>query len=182
MSLQVGNNNFGNIGRMFARQNVPAVYGRQKAAAGALEADNAAGGVDSVSLSPQAPRPLSARTVEEALETAGVVANGGKLSAGQTEKLREDRVFRAVSALAAMGFDGQDDRPVAWPGGIPVPTRDELEAAKRRLAQRLDSTSEAADIETVQRDRMELLRRMGKRDFSSPVSEAMTIGEALATT
>lgn len=171
MSAQIGNHNFTNIGRMFARQNVPAVYGQQKAA---VTADDEAvsGAVDQVSLSPFAPRPYAAKFFEDAVRVGRSIGNDGRLSPGTSERLREDRVFAAVSALAIVGEDGTGGR--SWPGGIPTPTPEELEAARRRLAQRLDNPAEAEDPAAAQRDRLSLLERLGRRDISVLAPTAAT--------
>lgn len=59
MSVQLNNNAFGNIGRMYARQNVPSVYGAGRAAR-AEDSVATAETVDRVNLSSLAPRPLPA--------------------------------------------------------------------------------------------------------------------------
>lgn len=167
MSAQINNNAFANIGRMFARQNVPALYGGQRSA-GLAKADAASEPVDKVSLSALAPRPLSARFLEDAAETGRVLGEGGKLSADRMERLREDRVFSAMTVLAAVGEDGSGmEIPRAWPGGLPAPTSEEMEAARRRLAQRLHGVELADNPAGVQETRLELLRKLGKSDFSS---------------
>lgn len=179
MSAQVTNQNFTNIGRMFARQSVPAVYGRQKEAAAAP--DETAGAVDSVSLSPFAPKPLSAGMFEEAMDVGRTMDAGGRLPTGTAARLREDRIFAAMSALAVMGLGGVDTGlSLNWPGGIPVPTPEEMEVARRRLAQRLDNVSEARDETAVQNDRLELLRKIGKRNFFATTSDESERTAAIA--
>ena len=170
MSAHVNNNSFGNIGRMFARQNMPILYDAKKTAETA-SADATAETVDNVSLSPQAPRPLSAKLVEEAVDSARVVGGGGKLSSDKVENLRQDRILQAVFALAAM--DGGGDAaslPRSWPAGLPAPTREEMEIARRRLTQRLHSVDTADNPESTQQARLDLLRKIGKRDFSGFVA------------
>lgn len=167
MSALVNNSNYGSIGRMFARQSAPVAYGAQKGARSA-QADVVEGQVDMVSLSPLAPRPLSASFLEDALDTAKTLDEGGRLSADRMTKLREDRVFTAMAALAAVGEDDADAvLPRNWPAGLPAPTRDEMEAARRRLAQRLRNVDQAADPEQLQQSRLDLMRKVGKKDFSA---------------
>lgn len=177
MSTQVHNYSFSNIGRMFARQNVPSVYGLQKNASGA-EAEETAGVVDSVSLSPYAPKPLAADLFRDAVAAGRDISSGGGLSGDQLARLREDRVFTAVSALSLLGDDGEGATvPRDWPGGIPAPTAEELEAARRRLAQRLrfDDSSDRS-VDALQRERIALLEKIGGRFFGGrPVSEAASL-------
>lgn len=165
MSAQVNNYNFTTIGRMFARQNVPAVYGQQKAATAEKE-EVAVDAVDSVSLSPFAPKPYSARLFEDAMDAGRALGANAELSADTTERLREDRIFAAMSALAFLGEEGEFGARSGWPGGIPVPTREEMEVARRRLAQRLSNVTEVEDSVAVQQDRLDLMRKIGKRDFA----------------
>lgn len=163
MAFEVANNAFGNIGRMFARQNVSAVYGRQKSSAQA-EDEEAVAGVDRVTLSSSAPQPLSADLLEDAMSTAKTVGEGGKLSKDSEQRLREDRVFRAVSTLAMIYKDETQLGNRGWPGGLPQPTAEELEAAKKRLSQRLRNLDTAADPEQAQNDRMALFDRIRNRN------------------
>lgn len=164
MSVQTNNNFYGGIGRMFARRSLPALYGAQRTNPQEGEG-GASETVDRVSLSPQAPRPLPAGYLEDALG-AGRELTAGRLDAESAERLRADRVFGAMAVLAALGDDGNSDSlRLSWPGGLPTPTRDELEAARRRLSQRLHNLDEAKDPEAAQRGRFELLERIGKRDL-----------------
>lgn len=166
MSTQVHDYSFSNIGRMFARQNVPNIYGLAKSAS-AAEAEEAGGAVDSVSLSPYAPKPLEATLFEDALSAGKAITSGAKLPDDQEIRLREDRVFAAVSALALLGDDGEDGTlPRQWPGGIPAPTSEELEAARRRLSQRLQNVESAQDAAQLQQERLVILEKIGKRGFA----------------
>ncbi len=175
---QINNNSFSNIGRMFARRNVPEAYGFAKAA-GTADLEAAPEQIDRVSLSPLAPRPLPARLLEEALDSGRTLGQGKKLSADRVEKLREDRVFAAVSALALVGETGEETGMTkAWPAGLPAPTPEEMDAARRRLAQRPRQVDEAEDPEAVRTGRLELLRRIGRRNFGG--SEAAEEVAALA--
>ncbi|MCD8138803.1 MAG: hypothetical protein LUE17_03325 [Planctomycetaceae bacterium] len=166
MAVTVAPYAFGNVGRMYARQNVPALYGRQKAVAG-VNGDDAPQSVDKVTLSANAPRPLTADYLEQALSAGQTLAAGGNTPDDTTERLREDRIFAAVSALAMMGHSGEKGEPVSWPGGLPSPSAEELEIARRRLAQRPQRLEDAADPQAVQTDRLTLLERLGRTDSAA---------------
>ncbi len=176
MAVTVAPYAFGNVGRMYARQNVPALYNRQKTVPGA-GADDAPQSVDKVTLSANAPRPLTADYLEQAMSAGQTLAAGGEPSAETTERLREDRIFAAVSALAMMGHSGEKGEPVSWPGGLPAPSAEELEVARRRLAQRPQRLEDAADPAAVQHGRLTLLERIGRTDSSAL---ATTLQPALA--
>ena len=179
MSAQItNNNNYGNIRRMFARQNVGSVYGAQKSASG-LKADEEAAQVDKVSLSAFAPRPLNADFLEDAMAAGKTLQDGGKLSAADQDRLREDRVFAAVTALALLGYDEETGTARSWPGGLPSPSAAELEEARRRLAQRPRDTEAAQDYKQVQRDRLDLMQKVGKKDLSAfGYSDGMQVAPA----
>ncbi|MCD8351570.1 MAG: hypothetical protein LUC93_13260 [Planctomycetaceae bacterium] len=166
MAVTVAPYAFGNVGRMYARQNVPAIYGKQKAVAGA-SGDEAPQSVDKVTLSAQAPRPLTADYLEQAMAAGQNLASGGQASGETSDRLREDRIFAAVSALAMMGHTCEDVAALSWPGGIPSPTAEELEVARRRLAQRPQRLEDATDPAAVQNDRLTLLERLGRTDTAS---------------
>lgn len=162
MSASVNYYTNGSIGKMFARQNVPSVYGRQRQP-GEAEQQEAAERVDRVSLSAQAPKPLSADFLEDALDAGDAMAAGDTLSGENSERLRLDRVFAAVAALELLGENG--GQAVTWPGGLPAPSQAELEAARRRLAQRPQNTEAAENPAAVQSRRIDLLEKITKRDF-----------------
>lgn len=164
MSAQISNNSFANIGRMFARQNVPSVYGSQKATAAAV-ADEAAR-VDNVTLSAFAPKPLTADFLEDAISTGNKLGDGESASNGEKQRMREDRIFAAMCALTLIGYTGEGGMPATWPGGIPVPTSEELETARRRLAQRPSDPEKTENPEQLQQDRLELLQKLSKQNFS----------------
>ena len=167
MVLQVGNNSFSNIGRMFGQLSASEAYGGRKAASIGAGDDEAAP-IDRVSLSSQAPRPLPARLLEEAVDAGRSLAAAGRMRPEKMERLREDRILAAVSVLAAIGLDDMHGLPrISWPGGLPAPTGEEMETARRRLAQRLTEVELAADPAAAQRDRAELWRRSAKLDLSS---------------
>lgn len=115
------------------------------------------------------------------MDASKTLAGGGKLSSETSERLREDRIFAAVAALAALGDEGSDGvTQRSWPGGIPSPTREELEAARRRIAQRLQNTDDTDNAEALQTERVELMRKIGKRDFSELSAPDQTAVAALA--
>lgn len=165
MSVQVGNYAFTNVGRMYARQNVPSVYNRQQSA-GKAASEEPVQSMDSVTLSAQAPRPLTGDFLEQAMLAGRDLGTGGNLSSESEQRLREDRIFAAVTALAMMGYSGEEAASASWPGGIPAPSSEELEVARRRLAQRPRQLQEAANPTEVQNERLTLLERLGKRDSS----------------
>ncbi len=66
MAVHVSSYAFSNVGRMYARQNVPSVYGKHQAAAN-VDAEEVGQARDSVTLSSQAPRPLTADFLEHSL-------------------------------------------------------------------------------------------------------------------
>ena len=167
MPVQIDNSNFSGVGRMFARNNVTALYDRQKGADNPVE--DALQGVDRLELSQWAPRPLGSSLFTDSLKTAQSLTNGSTLSEQDMGRLREDKVFSAVTALAAMGMEDADRLPRAWPGGLPAPSSAELAEARRRLAQRLrmDTATEAASEPALQQQRRELYDKIRSTDFSS---------------
>lgn len=161
--MQIIERNAVNIGRLFAKQNVPTVYNRQQDAA--AEESGAVGATDRVELSSFAPRPLSASLFQDAWETGQALGSGDKLSAGQTEKIREDRVFAAIAAMTLLGANGSgSDANIGWPGGLPVPTQAEMDEARRRLSQRFLRVEATEDPEAVQNNRLNLLEKLAGRD------------------
>lgn len=166
MSVNITNNYTGNIGRMFARQNVSSVYGAQKSSpAGELAAQDAL--VDRVTLSSFAPKPLTTGFLEEAMQAGKAMGSGQELPEETTARLREDRIFAAVSALTLIGYEANSGGMAHWPGGIPTPSAEEMEVARRRLSQRPSVSEQTADVATVQNERVELLSRIGKTDLMS---------------
>ncbi len=165
MSANITNQYPGAVGRMFARQSAPTVYGAQKKA-GEMETEDANAIRDSVSLSPLAPKPLTTGFLESAFAAGKTMTDGASLASDSKTRLREDRVFAAVSALTLAGYSQENPMP-GWPGGIPTPTREELEAARRRLAQRPTDSGDAGNAQAVLDNRIELLQRVGKTDLSS---------------
>lgn len=177
MALQVTGGNAGVIGRMFAKRNVQEIYGRQKGAPEESD-EKAAGAVDTVDLSPFAPKPLPASLFESAAGTASKLLSGASLSQGETSALREDRVFAAVAALVAMGTDF-DSRLPGWPGGLPAPSRNELESAYRRLSQRLENIEATNDPEAARRGRMETIEKNRNADFAGWSSRSLSAVTAI---
>ncbi len=133
--------------------------GRQGSRGGRLQS------LDSVVLSAAAPKPLLAGQVEAAGQAAQEVAEG-TVAAGTVRNLREDRVFAALTILAAVGQSGQGS-PRGWPGGLPAPTREELSTAYRRLAQRLDRPEQVSDPSAAQNLRRTILDHFRGEDFSA---------------
>ena len=173
MALQVSGNNPGTIGRMFARQNVQDLYGRQKSVVETADVKSP-DQVDRVVLSSQAPKPLSASLVEDAMGTGKKLSGKGRLTADEEDALREDRVFAAVAMLAALGTEAETRLP-GWPGGLPAPTREEMEAAYRRLSQRLNKVDEASNPETASRARVEIVEKNRKTDFGELANRSISL-------
>jgi hypothetical protein len=169
MSARVGDKNFSNIGSMFARLNMPEIYGKAKPGTTApVPVPDGNGSVDQVKLSPQVPKPLPARLFEEAAGTGRELSRGERLTTKTMARLREDRVFAAVSALSAMVENGTEILnldELDWPGGVPVPTREEMEMARRRLAQRLKDIDAAGNPDAARREREELWFRVAKKNW-----------------
>ncbi|MDR1611569.1 MAG: hypothetical protein LBT97_02170 [Planctomycetota bacterium] len=163
MALLATGTHSGVIGSLYARRNLGETYARHKATGEDLERGVAAS--DRVELSSAVPKPLPARFVEEAKLASETLAAGGVLSPGQTAALREDRVFAALAAFMAVGATGEAGTVPPWPGGLPAPTRDELEAAYRRLSQRLERPGDADDPEGALRSRLDALEQGRGADF-----------------
>lgn len=164
MALAVNGAQSGVIGSLYARRNLGETYARQKAVGEA--AGESASASDRVELSSAVPKPFSARTFEDALRVSETLATGGSLTSDQDASLREDRVFAALSALIAVGAGG-DEAVRVWPGGLPAPTREELEAAYRRLSQRLERSGDAGDPEEAARSRLDTLEQGRGADFDA---------------
>lgn len=155
----------GVIGKMFAQQNIPGLYNRQRKGDPEESAVNSLPeAVDRVELSSFAPRPLDAPYVEEAEKVGRELAGTGVLSGENAVRLREDRVFAAVSTLMALGIT-EKKYPLNWPGGLPRPTSDEMSAAYRRLTQRLSKLNEASDPTNVDASRRATLDNWRGVDF-----------------
>lgn len=164
MAVQIAGGSAGVIGRMFAKRNVQEIYSKQRTATEEAD-DRITDAVDRVDLSPFAPKPLAASLVESASGTAAKLLTGASLTSVEESALREDRVFAAVATLIAMG--GNADSPLpGWPGGLPTPTRQELETAYRRLSQRLENVEAASDPEAALRGRVETIEKNRNADFS----------------
>ena len=180
MSLEVNNGNAGVIGRMFARQNVQGLYGKQKTAVDAVDEKNPAA-VDRVDLSPFAPKPLAASMVELAAETAQKLNTTGRLTSDETEALREDRVYAAIATLIASGVNSRAGSTLkGWPGGIPAPTSAEIEAAYRRLSQRLDRVEDAENPDSAQRTRTSVLEKARNINFGELAARMYSMVPAMS--
>lgn len=163
--MQIAEHNAVNIGRLFARQNVPTVYGKQQSDTVAAKESGAVGPMDRVELSSNAPKPLSASLFQDAWDTGESIGSGDKLSPDQNTRIREDRVFAAIAAMTMLGATGSQGEPtVGWPGGVPVPTQAEMEEARRRLSQRFQRMDATDDPEAVQKNRLDLLEKLANRD------------------
>ncbi len=163
--MQIAEHNAVNIGRLFARQNVPTVYGKQQNDTAVAKESGVVGAQDRVELSSYAPKPLSASLFQNAWETGQTLGSGGKLSSEQTERIREDRVFAAIAAMTLQGANGSDtDANIGWPGGIPRPSDAEMEEARRRLSQRFQRMEAMEDPDAVQKNRLDLLEQLANRD------------------
>lgn len=173
MALQVSGNNAGVIGRMFARQNVNEIYGRQKGVTETLD-EKSADRLDRVDLSPLAPKPLDASLVEDASGAAAKLTSGKKLTSGEEDALREDRVFATVTTLMALGVDDESRLP-GWPVGLPTPSREEMETAYRRISQRLKNVEGAVNPDVAQRGRSELIDKNRNADFAALATRATNL-------
>lgn len=160
MAMNISDYERTSLGLLMARQSAPVAYNRQmETGVKTEETDRYA--VDSVSLSANVPRPLTANDFRAAVNAGKTMASSGTLDINSTRRLREDRVFNALSALALMGERGTEEGMTGWPGGIPAPSSEELEEARRRLSQRLSRTEGLPDPAAAQEERLELLRRIG---------------------
>ncbi len=83
----------------------------------------------------------------------------GRLTSDEESNLREDRVYAAITVLIAMGTDTEDATLSGWPGGLPAPTREELETAYRRLSQRLQNIDDANNPALANQSRLDVLDR-----------------------
>lgn len=122
---------------------------------------------DQVELSPQAPQPFTVEELSRLREDGHALQAGESLSAASIRRLRQSRVHVAVLALDALGAS-PDGWPRRWPPGLPRPTAQELEAAYRRLAQRVhhDTSGVGPDrVEAVRQWRTGLVDRHRMTDF-----------------
>lgn len=177
MSLQVTGAGAGSVGRMLARRTLPEAYAKRQSGGGESAAETAAT-LDVVSLSAAVPKPFASADMEDAMATAKTAADGGRLSGTESGKLREDRVFAALTYLLAMDYNGEGQVP-GWPGGLPSPTAEEMRAAQRRLSQRLtvpDSDDEGAREAVRERER--LLDRL-KSPGTAGLTQAANTGIAV---
>ncbi|MBN2711506.1 MAG: hypothetical protein JXR97_03600 [Planctomycetes bacterium] len=153
----------GFIGRLFGNNSVAQAYSPATRKAVGGESSRASG-MDIVELSPHAPRPLDSREVEDVNSVANKFNSGETLSGAETEKLRQDRVFTALAVLAALS-KGNGESP-KWPGGFPEPTAAELDAAYRRLAQKMTNLDSVRNPEEMQQLREKVLDDFKGADFS----------------
>ena len=111
---------------------------------------------ESVQLSKLVPKQLPAKTLETADELSKKIGNGDVLSFKDETSIREDRVLAAIVGMRFMqnNVDNIDKR---WVGGLNPPTDAELDAAYRRLTQRVSSPDEVEDPEYIHNMRIELI-------------------------
>jgi len=146
------------------------MYARQKNAEQPQnETVDAALQQDRVELSANAPRPLDARMIEEAVQVAQRMMAGQALSPSQTERLREDRVFASLTAMFSAG--GNKGRLLdAWlDGAAQPPTGFELDSAYRRLSQRVADMGGTADPRAVEEARLTALEAFRGVDLQALV-------------
>jgi len=154
------------IGRMFARSEMASMYARQKNADQSRDetVDGTAQG-DRVELSANAPRPLDARMIDEAVQVAQRMASGQTLSPSQTQRLREDRVFASLTALFAVGANKGRIGDAWFEGNAEAPSGMELESTFRRLSQRVAELDQSMDPRKVEESRLAALEAFRGIDF-----------------
>jgi len=116
--------------------------------------------VDVVELSEAAPRPVDVDFLRDADLVAGKLAGAGDLTGREKTRMREDRVFAAMSALLLVGAY-ESGYPAKWPGGLPTPSPEEVQEAYRRLSQRLmrlDSVRDAYEMQSLRQTVLDSLR------------------------
>ena len=111
---------------------------------------------ETVSISDLVPKPLSAKKMENAQTMAEKLRDGDILTVREEDNLREDRILAAIVGMRLIQ-QGEGVLEKRWIGGMNPPTEEELDAAYRRLTQRVSSPSEAENPESVRQFRLELL-------------------------
>ena len=111
---------------------------------------------ETVQFSELVPKPLKAKTLEDADYLSSRIADKRILKSKDEKELREDRIFAAIVGMRLMQQSGEDV-PKRWVGGFDKPSDQELEAAYRRLTQRVSSPHEADDPEYIHNMRVELV-------------------------
>jgi hypothetical protein len=155
----------GFIGRMFGNSSVPQAYTQVRQ--GIRENTNSESALtDRVELSANAPKPLQAKDLEYASQIADKLKNGEKLSVGDQEYLREDRVFAATVVLSLLG-KGVNLESVNWSTGLPAPSEAEMNEAYRRVSQRLQDLDQVADKDGVRDLRRNIIDNLRGTDFGA---------------
>lgn len=111
---------------------------------------------ETVRFSELVPKQIKAKKLEDADYLAARIDSGRKLSGKDEKDLREDRIFAAIVGMRLMQQSGEDV-PKRWIGGFDQPTDQELEAAYRRLTQRVSNPDEVEDAEYIHNMRIELV-------------------------
>ena len=111
---------------------------------------------ETVSISDLVPKPLAAKELEVAESLASKLEGSGILKVREEDKLREDRILAAIVGMRLIQ-QGAGDLDKRWIGGLNPPSEKELDAAYRRLTQRVSSPAEVKDPESVRQMRLELL-------------------------
>ncbi|MFW5856457.1 MAG: hypothetical protein ACOCX4_01150 [Planctomycetota bacterium] len=130
-----------------------------------------------VDLSGQAPQPFTAEALRTGIR-AGRAIGSGQEAGGAGRNVRPDRVLTALAALEAMRVNPDTDQWV-WPMGLPRPNEAELEAAYRKLTQRIRADEVAAGGEAavagVREERRRLVDHFRMTDFAD-LSAEMVLG------
>ena len=111
---------------------------------------------ETVQFSKLVPKQLPAKKLETADILSKKINNGELLSFKEESSIREDRVLAAIVGMRFMqnNVNNIDKR---WVGGLNPPTDAELDAAYRRLTQRVSSPEEVDDPDYIHNMRVELL-------------------------
>lgn len=157
----------GLIGQLMGGHSARQEYGRNQPSPGedVVAAKARVTAIDTVELSPDVPRPLPASVLANATEAADALDRGEALPNRALLNLREDRVLLAVAAMRIRG--GDPDKNFQWPGGLPGPSAEEMEAAYRRLTQRLTENESDSDAPALNAERLDLLDRYRRADFAT---------------
>jgi hypothetical protein len=105
---------------------------------------------------PAAPKPIDATWLEFAREAAVDLVSAEEVPVMALERLRTDRAFAAVVALAALRLDPQAAAR-HWPAGIEPPEVEELSTALRRLDVSLSGLERAENPVQLRRFRTSLV-------------------------
>jgi hypothetical protein len=124
---------------------------------------------DQVELSSGVPTGFTLREMDEADRLADHFETGKAVSWRDENRLRQDRVFTALAALVLLYKNSSGAAGSAWPGMLPRPSAAELEAAYRKLSQRLRQEQTAFRPEeaesSLRQERRDLLDHFRLRGF-----------------